>query len=156
MVARQSIYQKETAMQIFVNPIQQLRSEMDRLLGGFFGSTFDASTPPAMRGQPALNLWDQGEELVVEMEVPGVKSEHIDLSTAGDELTIKIERPDVVQEGAVYHRRERPTGAYTRVLSLPCAVDNNRVEADLAEGVLTLRLPKAEAAKPRKISVTSA
>jgi HSP20 family protein len=93
---------------------------------------------------------------MVEMEVPGVKSGQIDVSVAGDELTIKAQRPDVSEDGVTYHRRERPTGNFTRVLSLPCAVDANRVEAELAEGVLTLRLPKAEAAKPRKINVASA
>ncbi len=143
-------------MQIFVNPIQQLRSEMDNLLGGFFGPTFDGLSRGFVRGQPAVNVWDQSEELMVEMEVPGVKSQQIDVSVAGDELTIKVQRPDVSEESVTYHRRERPTGNFTRVLSLPCAVDANRVEADLAEGVLTLRLPKAEAAKPRKINVASA
>jgi HSP20 family protein len=142
-------------MQILVNPLQQLRSEMDNLLGGFFGSTFNGLSRGFERGQPAVNLWDEGEVLMAELEVPGIKSEHIDVSVAGDELTIKAESPDVLEEGVTYHRRERPTGSFTRVLSLPCAVDANRVEADLAEGVLTIKLPKAEAAKPRKINVDS-
>jgi HSP20 family protein len=142
-------------MQILVNPIQQLRSEMDNLLGGFFGPTFDGLSRGFIRCQPAVNVWDKGEELMVEMEVPGVKNEQIDVSVTGDELTIKAQRPDVSEEGVTYHRRERPTGDFTRVLSLPCAVDANRVEAELAEGVLTLRLPKAEAAKPRKITVAA-
>ncbi len=143
-------------MQIYVNPLRQLRREMDHLLGDIFGPTFEGLSPVAVRGQPALNLWDQGEELVAEMELPGVKSQHIDVSVAGDELTIKVERPDVSEEGVTYHRRERPTGAFTRALSLPCAVDADRVKAELDKGVLTLRLPKTEAAKPRKIDVASA
>ncbi len=143
-------------MQVYFNPFQQLRNEMDHLLGGFFGPTFDGLSQGSVRGQPAVNLWDHGEELMVEMEIPGVRSEQIDVSVAGDELTVKVERPDISEETVTYHRRERPTGSFTRVLSLPCAVDAKRVEADLVEGVLTLKLPKADAAKPRKITVASA
>jgi HSP20 family protein len=140
-------------MQVLVNPFQQLRTEMDRLLGGFFSPTFDG-LHSGQHGQPAVNLWDQGEQLIVEMEVPGVKSEQIDVSVAGDELTVKIERPDVTPQNTTYHRRERPTGDFTRVLSLPCPINADRVQAELAEGVLTLKLPKSEAVKPRKINVS--
>jgi HSP20 family protein len=143
-------------MHVYVNPFQQLRSEMNNLLGGFFGPASNGVSQGLVRGQPAVNAWDKGEELMVEMELPGVKSEQIDVSVSGDELTIKVDRPEASEEGVIYHRRERPTGSFTRALTLPCAVDAQRVEADLAEGVLTLRLPKAEAAKPRKITVASA
>ena len=143
-------------MQVYLNPFRQLRDEMDHLLGGVFTPAYEGFSPAAGRGQPAVNLWDQGDELVLEMELPGVKSQQIDVSVAGDELTIKVERPDVSEEGVAYHRRERPTGAFTRAMSLPCAVNADRVDAELDKGVLTLRLPKTEAAKPRKIAVASA
>jgi HSP20 family protein len=146
----------ENTMQIIMNPVQQLRGEMDRLLSGFFGPTFDGLWPGEVRNQPAVNTWDQGGELLAEMELPGVKSEQIEVSVTGDELTVRVERPDVTENDVTYHRRERPAGSFTRILSLPCAVDAQRVEADLRNGVLTLRLPKAESAKPRKITVTSA
>ena len=143
-------------MQVYVNPLRQLRSEMDHLLGDIFAPALEGFSPVAVRGQPAVNLWDQGEELLLEMELPGVKAEQIDVSVAGDELTIKVERPEVTDEGVTYHRRERPTGAFTRALSLPCAVNAERVNAELDNGILALRLPKTEAAKPRKINVASA
>src|SRR3972149_6728649 len=143
-------------MTVYVNPFRQLRREMDRLPTGFFPTTFDEFLPGFVRGQPAVNIWDQGEELMVEMEVPGVKSNQIDISVTGAELTVKVERPDLTQEDVIYHRRERPTGIFTRVLQLPCAVDAQRVQADLHEGVLNLSLPKAETAKPRKINVATA
>lgn len=140
-------------MPVYINPFRQLRGEMDRLLNGFLTPTFEEWIPGMTRSQPAVNICDQGEVLTVEMEVPGVKSEQIDVSVAGEELTVKVERPDVEQEGVTYHRRERPTGSFTRVLPLPCAINSQKVEADLHGGVLTLRLPKAEKAKPRKITV---
>ncbi len=142
-------------MRVYVNPFRQLRSDMDRLLSGFLPSALDDLWPGTVRGLPAANICEQGEELIVEMEVPGVKSDQIDVSVLGEELSIKVERPDLSQEGVTYHRRERPTGSFTRVLQLPYAIDSQKVEADLHEGVLTLRLPKAEAAKTRKINVTS-
>jgi HSP20 family protein len=143
-------------MQIYSNPFRQLRGEMDRLLSGVLGPTFNGFVPGVGRDQPAVNVWDKGDKLMVEMEVPGVKGEEIDVSVTGDELTIKVERPDAVQADVTYHRRERPAGSFARMLTLPYAIDANSVQADLQQGVLTLKLPKAETAKPRKIAVASA
>jgi HSP20 family protein len=143
-------------MTVYFNPFHQLRTEMDRLLNGFLGSTTNGGTHPmAGRGQPAVNLWDKDDALLLEMEIPGVQSEQIDVSVVGAELTIKVQRPDVAEEGVTYHRRERPVGDFSRVLRLPCEVNPDKVAAELRNGILTLTLPKAEAAKPRKISVTS-
>lgn len=143
-------------MRIYVNPFQQLRNEMDRMLTGFLGPTIDGLWHGSLRGQPAVNLWDQGELLMAEMECPGVNSDQIDVTAAGDQLTINVNRPDQSAEDVVYHRRERPAGSFTRVLTLPCAINADGVKADLQNGVLRLSLPKAESAKPRKINVASA
>jgi HSP20 family protein len=137
------------------HPFHQLRSEVDRLLTGFLGPTADGFLPGVFRGQPAVNVWEQQDSLKVEMELPGVKSEQLDISVAGSELTIKVNRPDVDQEGVTYHRRERPVGTFSRMVPLPTDVDADHVEADLRDGVLTITLPKAESAKPRKINVTA-
>jgi HSP20 family protein len=139
-------------MTLYYSPFQQLRSEMDRLLNGFLGAATNGGTS---RHQPAVNLWDENDALMVELEIPGVKSDQIDISVAGLDLTIKIQRPDVAEDGVAYHRRERPVGDFTRVLRLPCEVNADKVAAELQNGVLTLKLPKAEAAKPRKINVKS-
>ncbi len=143
-------------MTLYYNPFSQLRSEMDRLLNGFLGATTNGGSHPAVgRGQPAVNLWDKNDTLLLEMEIPGVKSEQIEISVVGMELTVKVQRPDVEEEGVTYHRRERPVGDFTRVLQLPCEVNPDKVAAELHNGVLSLTLPKAEVAKPRKISVHS-
>ena len=129
---------------------------MDRLLTGFLGTGSNGGTAMGTgRGQPAVNLWDHNDSLLLEMEIPGVKSEQIDISVAGAELTIKVKRPEVAEEGVNYHRHERPVGDFARVLQLPCEVNSDKVAAELRNGILTLTLPKAEAVKPRKISVTS-
>ena len=139
-------------------PFHQLRDEVDRLLTGFLGHGgpgVDGLLPPMFRSQPAANVWEQDDALLVEMEVPGIKNDQVDISVAGGELSVKINRPEVVQEGVTYHRHKRPVGSLTRVLRLPVEVDASRVEAELRDGVLLITLPKAESAKPRKINVAS-
>lgn len=138
------------------HPLHQLRDEMDRLWTGVFGPAAEGLLSPVFHGQPAANVWEQNDALLVEMEVPGVKNEQIDISVAGDELSVKINRPEIDQEGVTYHRRERPVGPLTRVLRLPIEVNADKVEAELRDGVLRITLPKAESAKPRKINVATA
>jgi HSP20 family protein len=136
-------------------PFVQLRNEMDRLWNGFLGAAAEGWPPAASRSQPAANVWEQGDALLVEMEVPGVQNDQVDISVAGDELSVVIRRPEIDQEGVTYHRRERPVGPQTRVLRLPIEVDAERVAAELRDGVLKITLPKAEHAKPHKIQVAS-
>lgn len=137
-------------------PFDHLRNDVDRMLTGMLGPWAEGSLPRAVRGQPAVNMWHREDDLVVELELPGLKSDQLDVSVVGDQLTLKVERPEVVEEGTTYHRRERPVGSFTRVLRLPIEVDVDHVEAELSDGVLTITLPKAESAKPRKIEVTAA
>ena len=137
------------------HPIHQLRREMDRLLGGFVGNVGELAWPVTGRGRPAVNLWEVDDALKLELELPGVEKDQIELSVVGDELSIKIERPDAEPQGATYHRRERGVGTFARVVPLPVEVDPDKVEAELRHGVLTITLPKAEAARPRKIQVSS-
>lgn len=132
----------------------QLREEMDRLVSGFANVLPDAPWFGG-RSRPALNVWEEADALKVEAELPGVQNEQIEVSVAGGEMSLKVARPDVEQADVTYHRRERPVGTFTRVLRLPFEVDAEKVQADLRDGVLTITLPKAEAAKPRKIVVKS-
>lgn len=136
-------------------PLQQLRREMDRLLSGFTSNVAEGAWPLAGRGQPAVNVWERDDAICAEIEVPGLKSDQIDIAVVGNELSIKVERPDVQQEGVTYHRRERGVGSSSRVLRLPAEVDADRVQAELRHGVLTITLPKSEAARPRKIQVSA-
>jgi HSP20 family protein len=102
---------------------------------------------------PALNAWEDRENIYVEAELPGLAIENLDIQVKGDELTIAGERKPKTADGLTYHRRERGTGAFRRLVRLPVEIDAEKVEASLRDGILTLRLPKAEAVKPRKIEV---
>ena len=137
-------------------PLTALRRQMDRVLSGMRSDGLDWVWPGARHDQPAVNLWETADAVHVELEVPGVKSDQLDLSVVGSQLSIKIERPEVQEEGATYHRRERPVGSFLRVVELPCDVEAGKVEAALEHGVLSITLPKAEAARPRKIQVKAA
>jgi HSP20 family protein len=139
------------------NPIGQLRDEVDRLFGDFFGQVPEAMRwgGTAGRAFPAVNIWERGDELYAEAEVPGLRSEDVDISVVGNELVIQGRRMDLDEEGVSYHRRERGVGEFKRVLRLPVEVDADKVEATLHDGVLLVKLPKAAAAKPRKIQVAA-
>ena len=138
-------------------PIQRLRDEVDRLVADVFTNPAVAGAARMVsgRGFPAVNVWEDSENVFVEAEVPGLKAENLDITVVGDQLTIKGERPEEVESQAAYHRRERGVGSFTRIVHLSCEVKADDVQASLTDGVLLLTLPKAEAAKPRKIQVTT-
>jgi HSP20 family protein len=138
--------------------IHQLRDEVDRLVTSVFTNPTVAGAARMVtgRGFPAVNVWDDREHVYVEAEVPGLKAEQLDISVIGEELTIRGERPEQDQSETQFHRRERGVGSFTRVIRLSTEVDADRVQAALSDGVLLLTLPKAEAAKPRKIKVNTA
>ena len=140
-----------------MNPIQQFRDEMDRLVTNVFANPAIAGATRMVtgRGFPAVNLWESDDNLFIEAEVPGLKAENLDVTVVGSELTIKGERPEEAAQQGAFHRRERGVGSFTRVVQLPSEVNADRVEASLNDGVLLLTLPKAETAKPRKIKVTA-
>jgi HSP20 family protein len=108
---------------------------------------------PTAGGYPSFNVWEEGDVVYAEAEVPGVKAEDLDISVVGKELTVKGRRVGATAAEATYHRRERGTGEFARTVKLPVDVDAEKVEASLVDGVLTITLPKAETAKPRKINV---
>ncbi len=135
-----------------MNPLNELRQEMTRLLDAFGAGML---RPPLATREvfPALNIWDAGDRIAVEAEVPGISKDDLEVYAAGNELTIKGRRKPLEGQNLVYHRQERGTGEFTRVVTLPVDVNADAVEAVVQNGVLTVHLPKAEEAKPRKIAV---
>ena len=102
---------------------------------------------------PPLNVWEEGDTLKVDVEIPGVKLEDVEVSFNKGELTIKGEKKVVIQDSATLHRRERLAGTFTRTMTVPWEIKADQVSAELKDGILTVTLPKAEAAKPRKVAV---
>lgn len=103
---------------------------------------------------PSVDIFDKGGEVVIHAELPGMKKEDIDVRVENNVLTIrgtKERRDDVKEEG--YFRTERAYGSFSRSFSLPTTVEVSKIAAEYKDGVLTLRLPKADEAKPRQIEV---
>jgi HSP20 family protein len=137
---------------VSMNPVWQslneMQSEMNRLFDRW------GNQPFGMVESPALNLWEEGDSLYLEAELPGLNIDDVEIYVTGrNQLTVKGERKPQTQEGAQYHRQERWFGNFTRSITLPFPVDENNVEARFENGILKVRLPKHETARPRKINI---
>ncbi|GAA4288435.1 Hsp20/alpha crystallin family protein [Georgenia daeguensis] len=108
---------------------------------------------PSSPGMP-LDLFRQGENFIARMDLPGVDPSSIDIDVEDRTLTVRAERRSDVAEDAQWLSHERPTGTFARQLSLGNGLALDRIEASYADGVLTLTIPVAEEAKPRKIEVS--
>jgi len=105
---------------------------------------------------PAINMWVSENNATVTTEIPGIDPSALEISVVNDSLTLRGSRQtEDLKEGESYHRRERWSGQFTKTLKLPFAVESGKVEARFSKGVLFISLPRAEAEKPRKISVKS-
>jgi HSP20 family protein len=106
---------------------------------------------------PNINIYNGNSDIVVLAEVPGVRQEDMDVSITGDTLTIKGRKTSGIdnEEKIRFERRERGSGEFTRVVILPDRVAGNNMSAKLKDGILTVTLPKSEAAKPKQITVQS-
>jgi HSP20 family protein len=102
-----------------------------------------------------IDAYRNGDEFVIHFDLPGLTPDAIDLSVEKNVLTLKAERRRSEQEGAEWIVRERPHGTFSRSISLGDSLDADKLEASYADGVLTVRLPVAEKAKPRRIEVTT-
>jgi HSP20 family protein len=101
-----------------------------------------------------INLTEDKDSCFIRAELPGVKADELDIQATGNNIAISGERKIASEtENARYHRREREAGTFSRMIGLPGDIDADRVEAKLENGILTVVIPKAEAAKPKQISV---
>jgi HSP20 family protein len=103
---------------------------------------------------PALDLYQNNDNVVAVVEVPGMRKEDIDISLHDGMLTIAGERQTSSGEGENAERTERFSGKFRRSITLPTRVDAGKVSATYKDGILTVTLPKAEEAKPKKVEVT--
>lgn len=132
--------------------LSSLRDEVNRL----FDFTWPSRDSGLFSGwSPALDVFDDKDNFVVTVELPGLKKEEINLSVHDGVLTISGERKHERDEkdGGAF-RSERYFGKFQRSVTLPAAVDANKVAANYKDGVLTVELPKAEEAKPKQITVS--
>lgn len=135
-----------------LDELHRMRQEMERVLE-------EAKAPFQRAGAgvfPPINLTEDKNNYYVRAELPGVKADDLDIQATANNLAIVGERKiAAAQEGARYHRREREDGKFSRMIGLPGEVDTDKVGAKLANGILTVVVPKAEITKPKQISIKS-
>ncbi len=135
--------------------LRKLRDDVEAAFGQV-GRAAGLARASSRDARPPINVYQSDEGFTVTAEVPGLESESLTVEAEGDVLRLHGERQAPVEGGVpdeAYHRRERRTGEFTREIRLPAGLDTEKVEAQLSDGILTVHLPKAEAAKPRKIEV---
>ena len=129
----------------------QVRREMLRLLDSAFGESTEEVNAGVF---PPLNLTQDDENFYVCAEIPGVNPTELSISALRNRLSLSGKREIPREHERVsYHRKERAEGSFSRTLTLPTEIDAERVDARYTDGILTVTLPKAEAAKPRQIAV---
>ncbi len=137
------------------DPVGSLLREMDDLIERF-SLDWESGFPEGMT-VPSVDLAETADSVEIRMDLPGVKPEQIDIQISGDLLTITGERSEEKEEkGKTFHRTERRYGSFSRSLTLPCAVNEEKVSAECHDGVLTVKLTKTEQAKTHKIRVKGA
>jgi HSP20 family protein len=135
-----------------VSPFQDIQTQMSRLFqdpSALFGGTLGALLPWA----PAIDVEETDEAYMVEMELPGAKSDDLSIDVSGNEIRVYGEIKQRERKG-ILRRQTRKDGEFDYRFSLPVDIDADEIEAELNDGVLTLRAPKLETAKPRRITVS--
>ncbi len=154
---RPGIWRRELSV-----PLQSLQTELNRLFEEYWNPV--AGGPPSTSPtdlaapvwSPAIDLSETPDELVLVVDLPGVEPSTIDLSLTGNVLSVRGEKVTAEVPPGQSRAKERPVGPFHRQITLTEPVDFDRVQAEAKNGVLTVRLPKQEAARPRTILIQPA
>ncbi len=133
--------------------ISDAQSEMNRLFDSFFGRSSTIASGERMWA-PLADMYETKDDLILTFELPGVQEKKVSVSITGDMLTVKGERSldrDLKDEG--HYRLERVYGRFERSIPLPIPVQGDKVKATYRDGVLEIRLPKAEELRPKEIKI---
>jgi len=131
-----------------------LQDRMNRLFDEFFRRSEIGPESASAEWKPLADVYEDGNEIVLSIEIPGVNKDNIKVTVENNILTVSGERKQEREEKKEnYHRIERAYGSFSRSFSLPNTVDSNNIKASYKNGVLELVLPKKEEAKPKAINV---
>ena len=131
--------------------LEQLQRRMDRLFQNAFGLQ---RAPWRVGVYPLVNISEDRDHIYVRAELPGVKAGDLEITIQDNSLILRGQRKIAAEEKQVnYHRRERESGFFRRIVTLPARIQGDKVEAATKDGILTIRLAKPEEVKPRKIEV---
>jgi HSP20 family protein len=128
--------------------LTQLQGEMGRLLNGLYENRSNQSWVPS------LDVWETETDIVYAFDLPGLDEERISIEVHDDTLTVSGERERATEEqGDRFYRFERRYGSFSRAVGLPAGIDESKIAASYTNGVLEVRVPKPEEAKPRRIQL---
>lgn len=133
--------------------MEQLRARMNRLFADLDRQYDYWPGFVTTDGMPRTNLYDTGDNLEIKAEMPGVQKKDLQVKVQGNYLEIAGKRKSEVPEGFCANRMERGEAEFTRSFTLPCVIESDKVAASLENGILLLKMPKAEVAKPKKIAI---
>jgi HSP20 family protein len=140
-----------------LSPVAALRNEMDRLFDSFFREPFGALDWPlwgAGKWSPAIDVAENDKELTIRAELPGIDPKELDVTLTGNQLILSGEKKESSEhEGKDFYRSETRYGSFRRTVPLPEGIDTEDVDAQYANGVLTLRLKKIAPAATKRIEV---
>lgn len=132
-----------------VNPLDTMQREMEQLF-----RDFDLNPSARLQNQLNFRVHELDEGYQVAAELPGVDVEKLEIDVVGRKLSIKGDFVvPQLPEGVKIHRQERRIGSFERILTLPDNLDTDNIDAEYKEGILTIRLPKSQAALPKKINI---
>ena len=138
------------------NPLNDFRTLQSRFFEPFFGRfNFLDDQLPSGTWAPAVDVAEEGDKILVKVEVPGMDEKDLEIHFEDGLLTVTGERQFERKDERSYHRIERAYGTFTRGFSLPRSVDAGAITANYRNGVLEIEIPKKEEAKPREIAINS-
>jgi HSP20 family protein len=151
MIYRRLYHHPTVSLRNAFDHLETMRQQFDQLFGDDSGALHGLLGAGVF---PQINLTEDADRFYIRAELPGVKTGDIELQATSKTLSIagerKIEKED---EGVRYHRREREAGKFSRIITMPTEINADRIEARMQDGILTIRVPKAEAVKPRQIAI---
>ena len=133
------------------NELERIRQQMDN----FFSGVPERGTPSLHAGVfPSINLTEGKDHYYIRAELPGISADELDIQATGNNLSVSGERKiETEKDNVRYHRKEREAGKFSRAISLPGDIDPDGVIASLTNGILKVSVPKAEKAKPKRITI---
>lgn len=134
------------------DPFATLRA-VQRAVDAAIGSDWFGAGTAGAGAFPLVNVFNDGEDYVLVAELPGVKKEDLDVQVRADTVRIQGKKTVAYDDNASVHRRERSAGQFDRTVTLPAQLDAAKVSAEYRDGVLTLRLPRAESERARSVVI---
>jgi HSP20 family protein len=136
--------------------LQSFQDEMNRMFNQFFrGGTGEEAGWGGRTWAPPVDIYETDDALILKAELPGVSKDDVSIEIHQNTLILRGQgRPEAEVQEDRYHRAERAYGPFQRSFMLPTLVDQEHVQATYHDGVLELRLPKSEAAKPKRVAIS--